>query len=149
VIDDKAAHILVNLALIGNCTNCHCLKVIYIRNTSKVHYIVCFIDTEDKKERDELFASKLKQCCVVFDFANDPLSDLKYKEVKRAALNELIDYVTSNRNVLNENVYQDAVRMVRLLCYCDKCCITFSSFLLICIAHCHRLQIQVVQNLIQ
>ena len=110
----------MNLALIGSCINYHFFKVFFCFFFLFVCFFVCFVDTEDKKERDELFVSKLKQCCVVFDFAHDPLSDLKYKEVKRAALNELIDYVTSNRNVLNENVYQDAVRMVRSFSYCDK-----------------------------
>jgi len=48
----------------------------------------------------------------VFDFASDQLSDLKYKEVKRAALNELIDYVTTNRGVITDAIYPEAVRMV-------------------------------------
>jgi len=50
---------------------------------------------------------------VVFDFVHDPLSDLKWKEVKRAALNEVVDYVTSNRGVLTDPVYPEIVRMVR------------------------------------
>lgn len=60
-----------------------------------------------------MFVQKLRQCCVVFDFANDPLSDLKYKEVKRSALNEMIDYITTNRGVLTEPIYEEAVKMVR------------------------------------
>ena len=55
---------------------------------------------------------KLQQCCVVFDFVTDPLSDLKWKEVKRAALNELVEYVTHQRGVLTEAIYPESVHMV-------------------------------------
>uniref|UniRef100_A0A3P9PDN3 Uncharacterized protein n=1 Tax=Poecilia reticulata TaxID=8081 RepID=A0A3P9PDN3_POERE len=41
----------------------------------------------------------------------DPLSDLKYKEVKRAGLNEMVEYVTHNSDVLTESVYPEAVVM--------------------------------------
>ncbi|CAM4852078.1 unnamed protein product, partial [Rotaria magnacalcarata] len=41
-----------------------------------------------------------------------PLSDLKWKEIKRAALNEMIDYITSNRGVITDPIYPEAVRMV-------------------------------------
>ena len=33
-------------------------------------------------EREELFIQKIRQCGVLFDFVADPLSDLKWKEVK-------------------------------------------------------------------
>ncbi|CAF2028978.1 unnamed protein product [Rotaria magnacalcarata] len=62
-------------------------------------------------ERETLFVQKLQQCCTVFDFQLDPLSDLKWKEIKRAALNELIDYIASNRGVVTEAVYPEGVRM--------------------------------------
>lgn len=55
---------------------------------------------------------KIQQCCVLFDFVADPLSDLKWKEVKRAALLEMVEYVTSQRNVITEVVYPEAVNMV-------------------------------------
>lgn len=64
--------------------------------------------------REELFVQKLHQCCVIFDFNLDPLSDLKYKEVKRAALNELVDHVTHQRGVITEAIYPEAVNMVRV-----------------------------------
>lgn len=64
-------------------------------------------------ERESLFIQKLQQCCTVFDFQLDPLSDLKWKEIKRAALNEMIDYITSNRGVITDLIYPEAVRMVR------------------------------------
>jgi serine/threonine-protein phosphatase 2A regulatory subunit B' len=62
-------------------------------------------------DRDELFIQKIRQCCVLFDFVSDPLSDLKWKEVKRAALQEMVEYVTTNRNVLTEQVYPEIVTM--------------------------------------
>ncbi|MEQ2205178.1 Serine/threonine-protein phosphatase 2A 56 kDa regulatory subunit delta isoform, partial [Xenoophorus captivus] len=64
-------------------------------------------------EREELFVQKLRQCCVLFDFITDPLSDLKYKEVKRAGLNEMVEYITHNSEVVTESIYPEAVVMVR------------------------------------
>lgn len=66
-------------------------------------------------EREDLFVQKLRQCCVLFDFVSDPLSDLKYKEVKRAGLNEMVEYITHNSDVVTECIYPEAVIMVRLL----------------------------------
>ena len=60
-----------------------------------------------QNDREELFIQKIKQCQVLFDFASDPLSDLKWKEVKRAALHEMVEYVTNNRGVLTESVYPE------------------------------------------
>lgn len=62
-------------------------------------------------EQQDLFTRKLQQCCTVFDFM-DPVADLKSKEVKRACLNELVDFITANRGVLTEPVYPEVVRMV-------------------------------------
>ena len=58
-------------------------------------------------EREELFIQKIRQCGVFFDFVSDPLSDLKEKEVKQAALQEIVEYVTQNRAVLIEPVYPE------------------------------------------
>ncbi|PZC71827.1 hypothetical protein B5X24_HaOG212402 [Helicoverpa armigera] len=57
-------------------------------------------------------SSKLQQCCLLFDFADEPLSDLKWKEVKRAALLEMVEYVTSQRGVITEPIYPEAVNML-------------------------------------
>ncbi|KPJ01487.1 Serine/threonine-protein phosphatase 2A 56 kDa regulatory subunit delta isoform, partial [Papilio xuthus] len=62
-------------------------------------------------EREQLFVQKLRQCCLLFDFADEPLSDLKWKEVKRAALLEMVEYVTSQRGVVTEAIYPKAVNM--------------------------------------
>uniref|UniRef100_S4RN43 Serine/threonine protein phosphatase 2A regulatory subunit n=1 Tax=Petromyzon marinus TaxID=7757 RepID=S4RN43_PETMA len=62
-------------------------------------------------EREELFVQKLRQCCVLFDFVSDPLSDLKWKEVKRAALNEMVEYITHSRGVITEPIYPEVVHV--------------------------------------
>lgn len=66
-------------------------------------------------EREELFIKKLRQCCVLFDFVSDPLSDLKWKEVKRSALQEMVEYLTTQRGVITEAIYPEAVNMVRII----------------------------------
>lgn len=73
----------------------------------------CLPDTP-VMEREDLFVQKLRQCCVLFDFVSDPLSDLKYKEVKRAGLNEMVEYITHNSDVVTESIYPEAVLMVRM-----------------------------------
>lgn len=65
-----------------------------------------------QEEREELLIMKLRQCCVLFDFT-EPLSDLKWKEVKRAALHEMVEYLSNNNGVITENVYPEAIQMVR------------------------------------
>jgi len=54
---------------------------------------------------------KLQQCCVVFNF-DDPLADVKSKEVKRACLNELIAALNDTRGLLTEAVCMEVVHMV-------------------------------------
>lgn len=49
---------------------------------------------------------------MLFDFVSDPLSDLKWKEVKRTALTEMVEFVTQSKGVITENVYPEAVNMV-------------------------------------
>ena len=53
------------------------------------YYISNLLDAPSN-EREELFIQKIHQCGVLFDFVSDPLSDLKWKEVKRAALKEMV-----------------------------------------------------------
>ena len=74
-------------------------------------YLFLFSDATPA-EREELFIQKLRQCCVLFDFMQDPLSDLKWKEVKRAALNEMVEFVTQNRGVITDAIYPEAIHMV-------------------------------------
>jgi len=61
-------------------------------------------------EQEELFIRKLRQCCVSFDFL-DPIAELQGKEVKRACLNELVDYITAGRGVLTDAVYPEIIRV--------------------------------------
>lgn len=77
-------------------------------------YIFFFLFTDvPPSEQEELFIRKLLQCAVVFDFM-DPVSDLKGKEIKRATLNELVDYITAGKGVLTEPVYPEIIRMVKI-----------------------------------
>ncbi|VDN56063.1 unnamed protein product [Dracunculus medinensis] len=62
--------------------------------------------------KEDLFIQKLRQCCVVFDFVIDPLSDLKFKEVKRSTLNELTDYVSTGQGVITEAIYPEVINML-------------------------------------
>uniref|UniRef100_A0A3B5LF86 Serine/threonine protein phosphatase 2A regulatory subunit n=1 Tax=Xiphophorus couchianus TaxID=32473 RepID=A0A3B5LF86_9TELE len=59
----------------------------------------------------DLFCKKLQQCCVLFDFL-DCVADLKGKEIKRAALNELVESVATSRGVLIEPLYPEAIKMI-------------------------------------
>uniref|UniRef100_A0AAY4A6H8 Serine/threonine protein phosphatase 2A regulatory subunit n=1 Tax=Denticeps clupeoides TaxID=299321 RepID=A0AAY4A6H8_9TELE len=62
-------------------------------------------------ELHDLFCQKLQQCCVLFDFL-DCVADLKGKEIKRAALNELVETVATTRGILIEPVYPEAIKMI-------------------------------------
>ena len=64
--------------------------------------------------RYELFIRKLAQCQILFDF-NDPSSDLKNKEIKRSALQEILEYISSTRGVINDTTYINITRMVKLI----------------------------------
>ena len=59
----------------------------------------------------------------------DCVADLKGKEVKRAALNELVECVGSTRGVLIEPVYPDIIRMVSTLVRMPREAATFSTLL--------------------
>ena len=47
----------------------------------------------------------------MFDFS-DPMADLRAKEIKRAALNELLDFITNFRGVITEPIYPEVVKLV-------------------------------------
>ena len=69
-------------------------------------------------DRENLFLQKIQQCETMFDFVSDPLSDLKWKEIKRAALNEMVEYISNTREVITEAVYPQIIHMVSLSLYC-------------------------------
>lgn len=74
------------------------------------NYVCSFLESE-AKEREELLIKKIRQCCVLFDFT-EPLDDLKWKEVKRSALQEMVEYINTTNGIITENVYPEAVQMV-------------------------------------
>uniref|UniRef100_A0A7N8X7J7 Serine/threonine protein phosphatase 2A regulatory subunit n=1 Tax=Mastacembelus armatus TaxID=205130 RepID=A0A7N8X7J7_9TELE len=78
---------------------------------SHLNESICMISDAPTTEQQELFTQKLQQCCMLFDFL-DSVTDLKSKEVKRATLNELVDYVSTNRGVLVESAYPEIVTMI-------------------------------------
>lgn len=41
------------------------------------------------------------------------ICSLKWKEVKRAALHEMVEYLSNNNGVLTESIYPEAIEMVR------------------------------------
>ncbi|KAI0065428.1 protein phosphatase 2A regulatory B subunit [Artomyces pyxidatus] len=61
-------------------------------------------------ERPVLFIKKLNQCHVLFDF-NDASSELKGKQIKAQTLHEMLEYITTQRGVITENVYPEVVKM--------------------------------------
>lgn len=78
-------------------------------------YLYCFsfcTNTDaSAAEREDLFIQKLRQCTVLFDFS-EPLSDLKWKEVKRSALHEMVEYLNNQNGVITEAIYPEAIQMV-------------------------------------
>ena len=72
-----------------------------------------FISDAPAEERTVLFLRKIEQCCYIFEFA-DPMVDIHAKEIKRAALNEILDYISSYKGVLTDPVYPEVVRLVKI-----------------------------------
>lgn len=64
-------------------------------------------------DKEQLLINKIQQCCYLFDFT-DPMADLRAKEIKRAALNEILDYITNYRGVLSEPVYPEIVKLIQV-----------------------------------
>ncbi|KAB1269784.1 Serine/threonine-protein phosphatase 2A 56 kDa regulatory subunit delta isoform [Camelus dromedarius] len=58
-----------------------------------------------------MFIQKLHQCCVLFDFVSDPLSDLEFKEVKQTGLREIAEYFTHSCDVVTKAIYPEAITM--------------------------------------
>lgn len=64
-------------------------------------------------KRTELFIKKLAQCQVIFDF-NDPDSNLKGKEIKRQALQDMLEFVATTKGAITDVIYPEVVKMVHL-----------------------------------
>ncbi|KAL3647876.1 hypothetical protein CASFOL_008844 [Castilleja foliolosa] len=65
-----------------------------------VEPLIAFKDVSSS-EKTNLFISKLSLCCVVFDFT-EPVKNTHGKELKRAALLELLDFISQNPPKLSE-----------------------------------------------
>ncbi|PIN00917.1 Serine/threonine protein phosphatase 2A, regulatory subunit [Handroanthus impetiginosus] len=61
-------------------------------------------------ERMNLFISKLSLCCVVFDFT-DPAKNIQEKELKRATLLELLEFVSQNPPKFSEPAISASCKM--------------------------------------
>ncbi|KAF9567513.1 protein phosphatase 2A regulatory B subunit [Agrocybe pediades] len=61
-------------------------------------------------ERPQLFIKKLHQCRVLFDF-NDASAELKGKQIKAQTLHEMLEYITTQRGIITENIYPEVVGM--------------------------------------
>ncbi|EFP90145.2 uncharacterized protein PGTG_15993 [Puccinia graminis f. sp. tritici CRL 75-36-700-3] len=62
------------------------------------------------QDRHSLFIQKLHQCSVVFDF-NDASSQLASKQIKGAALHEMLEWITTQRGVITDAIYPEVVSM--------------------------------------
>lgn len=64
-------------------------------------------------DQPSVVVQKLIQCQKIFDFY-DPVAQLKSKEIKRAALNELIDHITTTKSAIVETIYPEVIKMVSM-----------------------------------
>jgi len=73
--------------------------------------VVLRVADASPSEQSALLIRKLKQCCIIFDF-DDPLSDVRSKEVKRLCLVELVDFVSKPSILNSEEMYMEFMHMV-------------------------------------
>lgn len=64
------------------------------------------------EEQIPLFISKIDQCNILFDFS-DPTYDIRGKEIKRVTLQELIQFILSNRFTYTDEMYKHVITMFR------------------------------------
>lgn len=86
-----------------------------------------------QSKRTDLFLKKLAQCQVLFDF-NDPSSDLNGKEIKRQALQDMLEYVATTKGAITDALYPEVVKMVTAerknsSCFCNTGSLVFSQFI--------------------
>jgi len=64
--------------------------------------------------RPNLFLTKLRLCSVMFDWNEEssPLEN-RAKEVKRQQLLELVEYIGKNKNIYNDQVLVEIIKMVQ------------------------------------
>lgn len=64
------------------------------------------------EEQIPLFVQKIDQCNIMFDFG-DPTYDIRGKEIKRITLQELIEFILTNRFTYTEEMYKHVVTMFK------------------------------------
>ena len=64
------------------------------------------------EEQISLFNQKVDQCNIIFDF-NDPTQDIRGKEIKRITLQELIQFIVSNRFNYTDEMYSHVITMFK------------------------------------
>ncbi|KAL7664396.1 Serine/threonine-protein phosphatase 2A 56 kDa regulatory subunit [[Candida] zeylanoides] len=64
------------------------------------------------EEQISLFIQKIDQCNIMFDFG-DPTYDIRGKEIKRIMLQELIEFISTNRFTYTEEMYKHVVVMFK------------------------------------
>ncbi|KAM3163328.1 Serine/threonine-protein phosphatase 2A 56 kDa regulatory subunit [Lachancea thermotolerans] len=69
-------------------------------------------DDVSPEEQIPLFIAKVDQCNTIFDFG-DPSFDIQGKEIKRVTLQELIEFVVTNRFAYTEEMYAHVVNMFK------------------------------------
>lgn len=70
-------------------------------------------DDVSPDEQVPLFIAKVDQCNTMFDF-NDLSFDIQGKEIKRITLQELIEFIVTNRFTYTEEMYAHAVNMFKI-----------------------------------
>lgn len=65
-------------------------------------------------ERQELFAKKLRLCCVIFDFTDSSHTENLGKEMKRQILLELVDHISTTKKWFSESILIEFLRMVSI-----------------------------------
>lgn len=69
-------------------------------------------DQVPPEEQISLFIQKVDQCNIIFDFS-DPTHDIIGKEIKRVTLQELIQFIVSNRFNYTEEMYRHVIAMFK------------------------------------
>ncbi|KAG0749049.1 hypothetical protein G6F62_005369 [Rhizopus arrhizus] len=64
-------------------------------------------------KRGDIFIKKLAQCQVIFDFT-DADSNLKGKEIKRQALQDMLEYVATTKGSITDLIYPHVIKMVSI-----------------------------------
>lgn len=85
-----------------------------------VEPLLAFKDVSSS-EKMNLFISKLSLCSVVFDFA-DPAKNVPEKELKRATLLELLDFVSQNHPKFSEPAILASCKMCSINLFRDLPC---------------------------